>query len=181
MKRLLIVLVTLFAAVNASAQVAVVGGITSASQKIKNVDVRNTNSYHFGVAFKHQLGMGFVYQPEILYNMKDLAIADMQESGARAGYLEGGAQIQWGINLSVIRPYVLAEPYLGYALNASVADRKLTDWTGARRFEYGVGFGFGAELIGHVQISAKYFRNMEKTYSGDGGVSGIAVSAAILF
>lgn len=181
MKKALIALVAIFAALNASAQVAIVGGITSASQKIKNVDVRNTSRYHAGLAYKHCLGLGFVFQPEVLYNVKDLVIADFPDSGASASYIEGGAQMQWGINLPVFRPYVLAEPYLGYALSASVADSKLEDWAGANRLEYGIAFGFGVELIEHVQVSAKYFHNMEKHSNGESGASGIAVSAAILF
>lgn len=181
MKKVLTVLVAIFAVFTANAQVAVVGGITSASQKIKNVDVRNTSRYHAGLAYRHRLGLGFMFQPEILYNVKDMQVADFRESATKAAYLELGAQMQWGFKLAVVRPYVLAEPYLGYALSASVGDRKLNDWTDINRREAGVAFGFGVELIDHVQVSAKYFHNMEKRVNGETDASGIAVSAAILF
>lgn len=198
MKRFVIVLVAVLSAFSASAQVGIVGGITSASRKIKNVDVRNTSRYHFGMAYKQRLGLGFVFQPEMLYNVKGSECSEFPDYDTSTSYLEAGAQIQWGLNLPAFRPYVLAEPFLGYALNASAAGTKVTDWTGLNRFEYGIGFGFGAELIGHVQISAKFFWNLDSLYNEDrlertgavkhagggmtgGNVSGTAISAALFF
>ena len=199
MKKIIIALAALLVAFSASAQVGIVAGITSASQKIKEVDVKNATQYHVGLTYKLPLVMGFAIQPELLYNVKGSNF-DISAMDYKNGYLEAGAQVQWGIDLAVARPYVFAEPFLGYALTGSIGDHKLSgdEWKGINRLEYGIGLGFGVELIKHVQVSAKYFWNMGKLYNEDGSiqssiikdfsnaifdgnVSGIAISAALLF
>ena len=199
MKKIIIALAAVLVAFSASAQVGIVGGITSGSAKLKDVDVKNATQYHIGVAYKLPLVMGFAIQPELLYDVKGSNF-DVSSMDYKNGYLELGAQVQWGLDLSVARPYVFAEPFLGYAITGSIGDTKLSgdDWKGINRLEYGVGLGFGVELIKHVQVSAKYFWNMGNLYNEDGSiqssiiktvtstvkdgnVSGIAISAALLF
>lgn len=205
MKKIIIALAAVLAAFSASAQVGIVGGITSAETKVKNVDVKAATQYHIGVAYKMPLAMGFVFQPELLYNVKgsklgDIAGVSLDNFNTKTGFLELGAQVQWGMDLAVARPYLLAEPFLGYALNGTVGDEKISSdgWKGINRLEYGIALGVGVEVIKHVQVSAKYFWNVGKLYTEDGSIQsgiiknvtnalkdgtpgGVQISAAIFF
>ncbi len=203
MKKIIVALAAVMVAFSANAQVGIVGGVTSSELKVKNVDLKSSTQYHIGVAYKLPLAMGFVFQPELLYNVKGSELGDgkiLDNLDTKTGFLELGAQLQWGINLAVARPYILAEPFLGYALNSSIGDQKVSGdaWKGLNRVETGIALGVGVEVIKHVQVSAKYFWNMGKLYKEDGSwqsfaiknisetikdgtPGGIQVSAAIFF
>lgn len=203
MKRFFVAFAALLLAVGASAQVGVVGGITSAETKVKNLDVKSVTQYHAGIAFKNPLGMGFVLQPEILYNVKGSrldGIAGLSDIDTTTGFLELGAQLQWGPQLDGARPFVFAEPFLGYAVDCTVADQKISGdaWDGFNRLEYGAAIGAGVDVGRHLQLSARYFWNVGKLYNDDGSIQsaivktvtnalkdgtpgGIQVSAAFFF
>jgi len=192
MRKLTVILVAVLVAISASAQVGVVGGITSSSTRIKDIDAKNITLYHAGLLYKIPLSGGFAIQPELLYNVKGSKyqpLADISELDVKTGFLEAGAQIQWGVNIDEVHPYVFAEPFAGYALNTSVSGEKVTDWSGIQRFEYGLALGFGVEFLKHVQLSAKYFWNIGESYDistfyesvKSAKISGVAISAAILF
>ena len=189
MKKLFLVIVSLLLALSASAQFGIVGGITSSASHIKDVDVRNINLYHAGVAYKIPLILGFTFQPELLFNTKGNTIADLNLDGSpilsfdtKTSYIEFGAQMQLGANLEVARLYLLGEPFLGYAFKQSqnvnmvgdatefmVAGRDY-DWNGVNRLEYGFAAGIGIEVIDHVQIAVKYFWNLGPLYNNDGSI-----------
>ena len=198
---------------NAGAQIrfGVLGGFTSSSTKAAEVTPESVSLYHAGVALKVPVGLGFAIQPQVTYQVKGTAlnetIAGVTGSfDTKVGYLEVPVQIQWGPDLLVARPYVLAEPFVGYAVNmksvasGSVGDvgasAEFTDIeeSGLNRFEYGLGVGAGIE-IWRLQLSARYFWNFGEL-AGDGknavnqawdaisageSFSGISVSLALFF
>lgn len=203
MKRLLTAIFAILLTVNANAQFGIVGGITTASTRLKDVDVRGVTDYHAGIAYKVPLVLGFVFQPELLYNVKGGTVGeivrtmDMKTFDFAASYLELGTQLQWGPNFEVARPYAFAEPFVGFAFKM---EGSLNGWSGVNRFEYGVGFGFGVEVINHVQVAVKYFWNLGPLFNengefeagnevervatraiNDGYADGIQISAAIIF
>ena len=171
-------------------QFGVMGGLTSTSTDLKTAiaDVKTINQFHVGVCAKMPLILGLVFQPGIEYNVKGASIENITSvSGAniqwKTGYLEMPLQLQWGLDLGILRPYVLAEPFLGFAMTNQQEIKLLstatTGWDNVKqRFEYGVSLGAGVELFSHLQVSVKYFWNFGQVYGADLSISGIKTSVA---
>lgn len=203
MKKIIITLAAAFIALSASAQVGIIAGLTSSQSDLKTAlaEVKSVNQYHVGVAYHQDLMMGFSIQPAIIYNMKGTEIANIAtitdaNIDYKTGYLEVPVQIQWGIDLAVAKPFVFAEPFIGYAINniSEAGKTQNTNWDNIKsRFEYGVGLGAGVDVLKHLQVSVRYFWNLGNIYGSDitiGNVTktigeskctGIMASAAIFF
>ncbi|MCR5520159.1 MAG: PorT family protein [Bacteroidales bacterium] len=186
MKKLLIALTAIFFAVNANAQFGIIAGVTSTQTDYESAwaNAKDINQFHVGATVKVPLPLGFAVQPGIIYNMKGSSIGSITAEGSestfsidsKTGFLEVPVQIQWGIDLAgVVRPYVFAEPFVGYAItnetstdfNVSTVNIENTDesWDNVKnRLEYGFGLGAGVELIKHLQVSVRYFWNMGELY-----------------
>lgn len=192
----------LASSVSANAQLVVTGGLTMSGTDYKgkefNEIAENINLYHAGIGFKSDLGLGFALQPTILYQVKGANLSQTiasVEAGSTAadvtntmetktGYVEGTLGIQWGLDLLMFRPYIFAEPFVGYAITgeenfkgaatasalgeAGVAteDEDLNQMleTTKNKLEYGFGAGIGLEFAGMVQLSAQYFMNLGNLY-----------------
>ena len=182
MKRLLTVLVAAALSASAFAQVGIVAGVTSTATDIQSavVQASDITQYHIGLMYRLRLGpLGI--QPGLVYNIKGLRLSEINnindlKANFKTGYFELPVQVQAGINLSGFRPYVFAEPFLGYAvtndsdISSSVQEPKKSsgDWNNLRdRLEYGVGFGGGIDLFNTIQISLRYFWNMGPLYDED--------------
>lgn len=203
MKKLFVILAAALLAVNANAQLAIIGGLTSTQTDVKSAiaDVKTVNQYHIGLAYKIPFG-SFAIQPALEYNVKGSALEDITgtaDINFKTGFVELPVQVQWGIDLAVARPYIFAEPFIGYAVtnaqSAGIKELKAQienhDWDGvANRFEYGLGIGLGVEVFKHVQVSARYFWNLGTLYDFSWAqvrevkntkCSGITASVAFLF
>ena len=98
----------------------IIGG-TSSSSDLK--DAKTLSLYHVGLTTEIPIGLGFHFQPSIIYQMKGMALNEWQDASGKdikdsfetkVGYLEVPFQLQWGPDLIAFRPYVLAEPFVGY-------------------------------------------------------------------
>lgn len=177
MKRLFLMAVAAVAVMvsglNANAQIrfGVLGGFTSSSTKAEKITTESVSLYHAGVAAKVSLPYNLAIQPQLIYQVKGTAVSKSAagttaSADTKVGYVEVPVQIQWGPDLIVCRPYVLAEPFVGYALNvksvASVAgvEKIVKDFKdlNLNRFEYGLGVGAGVEFW-RLQLAFKYFWN----------------------
>ena len=117
--------------------------------------------------------------PALLYQTKGTKLSDANidnfKLNAKVGYLEVPVQIQWGPDLLAFRPYIFAEPFVGYGLFAKAKDNRAGETlktssfekSGLSRWEYGLGLGAGVE-VWRFQVSAKYFWNFGSLYSSDG-------------
>ena len=217
MKKLFFAVAAILFATSANAQVGIIAGVTSSSNDYEEAwaSAKDVTQYHIGVGFKLPLPFGFAVQPSVIYNVKGARLEDAATSGDLAtmeyktGLLEIPVQAQWGVNLfDAVRPYVFAEPFVGYAINNEVKVSNLTgdnskeEWDNVKnRLEYGVGVGFGVEILGHLQVSVRKYWNMGNLYSDEGAAvksfkeainkgssaveegnaSGIMASVAILF
>lgn len=157
-----------------NARGGIVGGVTSSSTKIKDVTTKSISMYHAGVVAEFPLGGGFAIQPELIYNMKGMALNKMGDSSVndaaksletKVGYIELPVQIQWGPDLVAFRPYGFVEPFVGYQISAK-SDEVTTVGDEILKTEYGMSLGAGID-ISHFQVSAKYFWNFGKIYKGD--------------
>lgn len=199
MKRLIVIAVALLTAVTASAEgFGIVGGYTSSSLKMQEMSFKSSAGIHAGVAYNLPLGAGFNLQPMLLYNVKGFnwegSNADaLKEQAGKFGYVELPVQLQWGPDLLLLRPYLLAEPFVGYAVTGSKvinSERAKVDWSNMKsRVEYGVGVGAGVEIYNRVQVSFKYYWNFEDATQWSDitdkvkgkGFSGLLFTAGIFF
>ena len=192
---------SLLMAARAHAQFGIVGGITSSKTELTTAeDVKSMSLYHAGVTYKVDLGAGFAIQPSVLYQVKGASLGELNSSSSedfkvKTGYVEVPVGLQWGPDLMVFRPFVMAEPFIGYQVTSS--DRgadSVEGWTeqAKNKFEYGFGVGGGLEIAGNIQLSVQWFNNMgsmvrdESASSGSfsekvKNFKGIKFSVAILF
>lgn len=174
MKKLFFAALALVLSLNANAQFGIVGGVTSTTGNIKEFsrNVKNMTQYHVGLAYKIPIG-SFAIQPAIEYNVKGAKLGDVTGLGDlnfKTGYVEVPVQVQFGFDLEVVRPYVFAEPFVGYAVNNKITWEGITEtgWDNVKqRFEYGVGLGLGVDIVKHLQLSVRYFWNMGSIYGAD--------------
>ena len=182
-------------------QFGIVGGSTSSKTELTTAeDVKSMSLYHAGVTYKVDLGAGFAIQPSVLYQVKGASLGELNSSSSedfkvKTGYVEVPVGLQWGPDLMVFRPFVMAEPFIGYQVTSS--DRgadSVEGWTeqAKNKFEYGFGVGGGLEIAGNSQLSVQWFNNMgsmvrdESASSGSfsekvKNFKGIKFSVAILF
>lgn len=118
-------------AVSASAQLGIVGGLTSNSSDLKTaysdvVENQSVTQYHAGIVLKLGLPLGFYVQPGIMYEMKGATLQnqilgisgdDFQvDIDTKTGFLEIPVQAGWKLDLAGIAPFAFIEPYIGYAI-----------------------------------------------------------------
>lgn len=124
-------------AINANAQLGLIGGVNSMSTDIESAvaEYQKIDTYHAGIVYKLNLPLGFSIQPGILYNMKGQALetqlADMEQYtlnvNMKTGYLQVPVRVAWGLKLAFFEPFIFAEPYAGYAVTTeSKAEAKTT-------------------------------------------------------
>ena len=113
-------------AINANAQLGLIGGVNSMSTDIESAiaEYQKIDTYHAGIVYKLNLPRGFSIQPGVLYNMKGQALetqlADMEQYtlnvNMKTGYLQVPVRVAWGLKLAFFEPFIFAEPYAGYAI-----------------------------------------------------------------
>lgn len=166
MKKILTLIVALVAtATVAHAQFGIIGGLNFSNAKFENASqfadaAKNATLFHAGVAWKMDLPLGFALQPELTYQVKGAKLESFstQELKYKNGYIELGAGVQWGPDLIIARPYVFAEPFIGYLVNPDKTISNASDVT--KKLEYGIGLGAGVEVFKHIQVSVQWFRNL---------------------
>lgn len=191
MKRIFLAIVALMLAVGAHAQTRV--GFTAgyvASTAGLEVDRLETDTelysgFMAGLTLRQPLVLGFALQPAFVLTSKGVEYGGTK---ARISYLEIPVQLQWGLDLVVFRPYVFAEPFIGYAVSG-----KMAGYSNFRadqienRFEYGMSLGGGMDIMRSLQLSLRYFWNFEsvgemKASSLDmDKLNGIVLSMSIFF
>lgn len=159
MKKLLTVIVVALASVTmAHAQFGIIAGYNSSSTKIKDAaaEFKTASLWHAGVAYKFNLG-ALAIQPSLTYSMKGAVINDgVQSLDYKAGFVEASVGVQLGLDLLVARPFLVAEPFLGYQVYGS--EKSIKDVT--NNLEYGFGIGAGVDLLKHLQLRIEWYKNL---------------------
>ncbi len=121
----------------------------------------NTHTgFNAGVAFSFKLPVkGFTIQPEINYVSKGARIAsDDNKLNIRMDYIEVPVNLQIGLDLILLRPFLMVSPYIGYAVNKQWEPQSIQDvfhWDYLNRFEYGLGVGGGVDFW-KFQLQVRY-------------------------
>lgn len=178
----------------------IMAGCTSSSSdaSLSNFSTKNVSLYHAGITMEIPIAVGLSIQPSVIYQVKGTTL-DEVTSGTKAsfdtkvGYVEVPVDIQWGPDLLVFRPYVFAEPFIGFGVTnktstkagtsddvVSVSETLQDKWQEAniRRWEYGLGLGGGID-IWKLQLSARYFWNFGPLSDDDGNVDTDAVANTV--
>ena len=188
MKKLISVLVVVLASATlAHAQLGIVAGYNSSATNAKAAaeEVKTASLWHAGVAYKFNFGM-LAVQPSLTYTMKGTTVNNIQYKN---GYIEASAGVQLGIDLAIARPFVVAEPFIGYQVygNESWKDRQEV----LNKLEYGFGIGVGCDIIKHFQLRVQWYKNLGSVAKADavaveetlksGNFQGIKVTAGFFF
>ena len=142
------------------------------------------------------MGPFFVLQPELTYEMKGAKI-DMEHfvaglKNTKSHNIELGLGVQWGIDLLVVRPFVVAEPFIGFVVKSNdqySVDLTPTGYTveevskvlndAKNKLEYGISLGGGIDIVKHIQISVKWYKNLGPLYNeGKFNANSIAANGA---
>jgi hypothetical protein len=199
MKKILTLLVAVLAtATVAHAQFGIIGGWTTAQLNTKDLkeNFKGLDNFHAGIAYHAKLPLGFALQPELTYERKGATLQPSEGvyvgvSSSKSHSVELGLGVQWGIDLLVARPFVVAEPFVGYrfanqeqvsagsfqvdidALTKALNDAK-------NKLEYGIALGAGVDIVRHVQLSVKWYKNLGPLFNeGKLNDVGKTVTAAI--
>lgn len=179
----------------------IIAGATLASTSPDDIKGSPVTQYHVGIMTQVPLFLGFLLEPGIMYNMKGTYVKDKISNSTidtSVGYLEIPIQLQWGIRIRNVRPYVFAEPFVGYALNGKAVYQQYKEIGGnagllgeiagiaadeenlieiqnqaMNRIEYGMGTGAGIEFSSRLQIMARYYRNMGNLFNAEGEIADI--------
>lgn len=209
MKKLIIAASALLLCIGANAQhFGVIGGLTTSTTSIdkayKEVESGMIAQWHLGVAYNQPLFAGLRLQPALVYDVKGAHMKDVTDLSSidfTTGYIELPVQVQYGWDvLGILRPYVMLEPFIGYAVSNNQkitiggASGTPSSWENiASRFEGGLGLGAGIDLFKHAQVSLRWYWNFGTVYKQDitiGGItkrvsqsapSGLSLSAAVFF
>lgn len=172
----------------------IIGGFTSSSTGIDTKDAmanfKNVSLYHVGAAVRWELGNIFAIQPQLAYQVKG---ANLQQAIAgndtqsiansfqsKTGFIELSAGLQAGIDLLAFRPFVLLEPFVGFAVSGQenydvLLEGVVNNTTSPEqinaaanevknKLEYGFGVGGGVQILDHFQVSVQWFMNLGNLY-----------------
>lgn len=204
MKRIAaLIAAVLFTAAGLNAQVGIIGGYTSSD--ISAAKTGNASLYHIGLAYKTKVPFaGVTIQPSLQYSVKGVKVdTEIGEASIKTSYLELPVDLQWGVDLILLRPFIQLSPFVGYQLNGETKlARTESKWldNALNKLEYGLGVGAGLDLLSFLQLSVQYYWNFGNlvdengsvttndagnkilnTLGGNGNFSGVKISAALFF
>ena len=112
----------------------------------------NRTGFHVGIMYQTKIpGIGLAVQPELLFMRTGVKNSG---NGIYTDNLVLPINLQLGLDLIMIRPYVLVAPYVSYVFGQG-DEFTNTRWDDINRFNYGIGAGVGID-IWKLHISGKY-------------------------
>lgn len=136
-------------------------------EKTENLNsVRTRAGFVAGAVFSFDLPVrGMTIQPELNYISKGARFSGERSFDLRSDYIELPVNIQAGLDLILLRPFLMVSPYIGYAVfrknDLDISREQLN------RFEYGIGAGAGMDFW-RFQLQVKYNWNLSSLIGGTG-------------
>jgi hypothetical protein len=155
---LAVVVMTVFCInqINAQVHFGLKGGINFENFELKNanastLNLKNSTGWQAGALLQVKIpGIGLGVQPELLYTVRNATVDGKSNS---INYFEVPVNLRMGLNLLVVRPYLMAGPYFAYAVKLDGETFK--DKIKIDKFDWGIGLGGGVE-IWKFQLDARY-------------------------
>lgn len=180
---LAIVLIVISSVAGAQSRFGIKGGLNF--NTLENV----TKAGGFEEAWKSQTGfqvgvlwqikvplLGLAIQPELLYSQVRTTTSSqvflgtpipiIEVSDIKMDYITLPVNIQLGIDLLLLRPFIFVSPYISYAVGKGGEFFENSQWDDINRFNYGVGAGVGLD-IWKLQIVGKYNWDLGKLMSAE--------------
>ncbi len=166
---------------HAQGRFGVKGGLNFDSVKDVSENVDDTWSkktgYHIGITYQAKVPIiGIAVQPELLF-MRNRAESDMIPY--QSLYIDNlvlPVNIQLGLDLLLLRPYVMVSPYISYAVGKGDMLSN-TSWDDFNRLSYGYGLGAGLD-IWKLSVSGKYNFGLGKIQSSGEPINGTTLKNA---
>ena len=117
------------------------------------------SGWQAGLGLQTETASGFSFQPELVYQVMGVKFDDARN--LNLGYVQVPLNVQWGPDLLVARPYIVAGPYFGVKVRNQFKGSSWTDTdmktigNGLKKTEWGLGVGLGVDIF-KFQISGKY-------------------------
>ena len=132
------------------------GGLNFNNLRDISVDATETyesrTGFHIGIMYQTKIpAIGMAIQPELLYMRTGVKNSG---NGIYTDNLVLPVNLQLGLDLIMIRPFLAVAPYLSYAIDKGNGFSDLK-WSDINRFNYGIGIGAGID-IWRLQIAGKY-------------------------
>ena len=118
---------------------------------IGDIKLSSITGWNAGAGYQTGTFSGFSFQPELIYQRTGFTARgyDGTTDQVRTDNLQVMANIQWGVELIIFRPFIFAAPFASYNLT------QRSDILDLKKWDYGVGVGIGFD-IGSIQITGKY-------------------------
>ena len=172
----------MFLSINASAQFSIGAGFAKSDLKekadiasVKQENTSNANGLYVGAdyTFRFKYGLGFTPGVEWVFvgdkNLKELGFGDIKgEAKFKEHYINVPLELNWGIDMKVLRIYVFAGPTLSFNVSSKTKMK---------------GSGFGEE-IGNSKVETKdFFEKLGGKYSNFdlmfGGGAGVDIAKKV--
>jgi len=157
MKKIILVMVMMacyLSQINAQVHFGLKAGLNFDNFKMKNVKIdpptlKNSSGWQAGALLQFKVPVvGLGVQPELLYTV---CKTNIDQATNKIHYFEVPVNLQWGLNLLLVRPYLQGGPYFGYALKSDGTwfEDKIN------KFDWGIALGAGVE-VWKLQLSGRY-------------------------
>lgn len=166
MKRIILALVMVafyLSPIHAQVKFGLKGGVNFDNFEFKEAKTKeyvldNSTGWQAGALLQIKIpGLGLGLQPELLYTVCKANINDETNS---IHYFEVPVNLRLGVNLFLVRPYLMAGPYFGYAVNF---EGKFFE-NDINKFDWGLGLGGGVEIWKFV-LDARYSWGLQNVSS----------------
>lgn len=140
------------------------GGVSYANgpkvTNLKEYDFHGYTGWMAGIGYQAGRFAGFSIQPELLFKQKGVNLKNESIDAGKINmsYLEIPVNIQFGPDLIVARPYILASPFIGFNIANSWrkdGSSKSIKSDTIEKIEYGFGLGAGVD-VWKLQLAFKY-------------------------
>lgn len=106
-------------------------------------------------------GLGFGFDASVMYVRRSATFTDDQRTEVNADYIEIPVNLKYKLSLPllsrILKPYVFTGPSFSFLTSR----RFFSDFVN-KKSDTAWNFGFGVELINHLQLSASYAVGMSK-------------------
>lgn len=184
MKRISVVIIALVALVatsaTASAQLFRYGiragvNVNSLHFSDKLIDSHNRMGYTAGIVGEFNLPvLPFAVDASLMfshrnYNLTTEVDGQKISESKGANYLEIPVHFRWNISIPAVSSFVMPYLYTGPDFAFLLGKTKVYEGLKRKNADIDWNFGFGLELIRHLQLSAHYSIGLSKAYSGEAG------------